>query len=127
MQTYNNLNKREKYIILVRKLKEGFISFTDDLLEVFPKCKNLFLQRIIAYQLPDTALYKILKNNIDNPFISINDEFYLQHKLCLIKGYELYLNENVKVNECFTFNDIYQNENYKISINDNIEMIWKWL
>ena len=65
MNIYNNLNKEEKYLILIRKLKEAFYSFTDDLLEVFPKNNNIFIQRIIVHQLPDTSLYKLLKKNIN--------------------------------------------------------------
>ena len=60
--------------MLVRKLKEGFLLFNDDLLEVFPKNKNLFIQRIISYQLPDTVIYKLLKEKTQNTQILPRNE-----------------------------------------------------
>jgi len=103
MNIYNNLKKQDKYLILVRKLKEAFISFNDDLLEVFPNNNNLFIQRIISYQLPDTSLFKILQNNININLINTNDECYLKFDLCFLKNYENYLNENTSSEQ---FNNI---------------------
>ena len=121
MNIYNNLNKEEKYLILVRKLKEGFISFTDDLLEVFPINNNLFFQRIISYQLPDTSLYKLLKKNIDINSIEEENETYLQN-LCFLNDYEQYLNENVS-SKYFCLNQL----NKPNELNENMDMIWKWV
>lgn len=121
MNIYNNLNKEEKYLILVRKLKEGFISFTDDLLEVFPINNNLFFQRIISHQLPDTSLYKLLKKNIDINSIEYKDEVYLK-KLYFLKDYEEYLNENVS-SKYFCLNEL----NNSNELEENIDMIWKWV
>lgn len=126
MNIYNNLEKEDKYLLLVRKLKEGFISFTDDLLEVFPNVKSLFMQRIIAYQLPDTCLYKILSKNFNYELLQIQDEYYLKYKLCFLKDYEQYLNYDCIEYKCFTFNDILDNKQQYI-MDDNIEMIWKWI
>lgn len=127
MDIFEQNNKQDKYLILVRKLKEAFITFTDDMLEVFPKCNNLFLQRIIAHQLPDTSLYKILDTNIKIENIFIQDDFYLKYQLKLLDNYYEYLNEDnntCKLN-IFSFNDI--NNEYSYIIDENIEMIWKWL
>lgn len=121
MNIYNNLNKEEKYLILVRKLKDSFIFFTDDLLEVFPNCNNLFLQRIITHQIPDTSLYKILNKNINIKQIESQDELYLKN-IIFLKDYELYLNEH-QSQKYFIFKEVCENETF----NDNIEMIWKWL
>lgn len=121
MNIYNNLNKQEKYLILVRKLKDSFIFFTDDLLEVFPECSNLFLQRIITHQLPDTSLYKILNKNINIRKIESNDNFYLKN-ITFLKDYELYLNQH-QTQKYFTFEEVCENKTF----DDNIEMIWKWL
>jgi hypothetical protein len=127
MNIYNNLKKQDKYLILVRKLKEAFISFNDDLLEVFPNNNNLFIQRIISYQLPDTSLFKILQNNININLINTNDECYLKFDLCFLKNYENYLNENNSSKEYFKFQQLLT-DNYNINIlEDNMEMIWKWL
>jgi len=139
MNIYNNLSKQEKYIILVRKLKEGFLSFCNDLLDVFPNNKNLFTQRIISYQLPDTSLYKILKKNININLIEKNNEEYLKNDLYFLKNYEQYLNENKKY-LYFTFNDLCNNSfenntgecssispNNSYLFNENIDMIWKWV
>lgn len=128
MNIYNNLNKQEKYLILIRKLKEAFISFTDDLLEVFPKNNNIFIQRIITHQLPDTSLYKLLKKNININSIEEKDILYLKHNLYFLKDYEQYLNENVSSNY-FSFNELNElNElNYSNCVDENIEMIWKWI
>ena len=134
MNIYNNLNKREKYVIIVRKLKEGFLSFCDDLLDVFPNNKNLFIQRIISYQLPDTSLYKILKKNININLIEKNDEQYLRTNLYFLKDCEQYLNENEKY-KYFTFNELcdenmiesYTYDNNLNLFNENIDMIWKWI
>ena len=127
MNIYNNLNKQEKYIILFRKLKEAFLSFTDDLLEVFPNNNNLFMQRIITYQLPDTSLFKILQNNININSINDNDEIYLKFHLYFLKNYEQYLNENNSSFKYFSFQELLTDK-YNLNIlQDNIEMIWKWL
>ena len=128
MNIYNNLSKEEKYVIIVRKLKEGFLSFCDDLLDVFPDNKNLFIQRIISYQLPDTSLYKILKKNININLIEKNDEEYLRNNLHFLKDCEQYLNKNEKYNY-FSFNELCNcsfNVNSNL-FNDNIDMIWKWI
>lgn len=130
MNIYNNLNKQDKYLLLVRKLKEAFISFTTDILEVFPKDNNLFIQLVIVNQLPDTSLYKILKNNIDSYKIISQDENYLKYNLVLLNGYEKYLNED-KLEQrkifTFSFNEILEQEYNKIMFYDNLEMIWEWL
>jgi hypothetical protein len=129
MNIYNNLSKQEKYIIIIRKLKEGFLSFCDDLLDVFPNNKNLFIQRIISYQLPDTSLYKVLKKNININLIEKKDEQYLRNNLYFLKDYEQYLNENEKY-KYFTFNELCESliDNYNSNLfNDNIDMIWKWI
>ena len=129
MNIYNNLSKQEKYIIIIRKLKEGFLSFCDDLLDVFPNNKNLFIQRIISYQLPDTSLYKVLKKNININLIEKKDEQYLRNNLYFLKDYEQYLNENEKY-KYFTFNELCESliENCNSNLfNDNIDMIWKWI
>jgi len=59
MNIYNKYNKQEKYLILVRKLKEAFLSFTTDIIDVFPNVSLLLYQYLTANQLPDTSLYKI--------------------------------------------------------------------
>jgi hypothetical protein len=125
MNIYNNLNKQEKYLILIRKLKEAFISFTDDLLEVFPKNNNIFIQRIITHQLPDTSLYKLLKKNININSIEEKDILYLKYNLYFLKDYEQYLNENISSNY-FSFKELI-NLNYSNCVDENIEMIWKWI
>ena len=125
MNIYNNLNKQEKYLILIRKLKEAFISFTDDLLEVFPKNNNIFIQRIITHQLPDTSLYKLLKKNININLIEEKNILYLKHNLYFLKDYEQYLNENVSSNY-FSFKEL-NDSNYSNCVDENIEMIWKWI
>jgi hypothetical protein len=135
MNIYNNLNKQEKYAIIIRKLKEGFLSFCDELLDVFPNNKNLFIQRIISYQLSDTSLYKILKKNININLIEKNDEQYLRNNLYFLKDYEQYLNENkTEKYKYFSFNELcnerlenYNSVNNSELFNDNIDMIWKWI
>ena len=124
MNIYNNLNKEEKYCLLVRKLKDSFIFFNDDLLEVFPNCNNLFLQRIITHQLPDTSLYKILNKNISIKHIDNKDIFYLKNNLIFLKDYELYLNEH-QTQKYFIFKEICEINSF--SFDENMEMIWKWL
>lgn len=131
MNIYNNLNKQEKYLILIRKLKEAFISFTDDLLEVFPKNNNLFIQRIIIHQLPDTSLYKLLKKNINIDLIEERDIYYLKYNLYFLKDYEEYLNEKISSNY-FSFKQLTELVNFDKpqsteSFDENIEMIWKWI
>ena len=120
----NNIN--HKYLMLVRKLKEGFLSFNDDLLEVFPQNKNLFIQRIISYQLPDTVLYKLLKNNINFEFIENKDEYYLKHELYFLKNYNNYISCGYKkklfIQDLFTFHEL----SYDI-LDENINTIWNWL
>jgi hypothetical protein len=127
MDIFEHHNKQDKYLILVRKLKEAFITFTDDMLEVFPKCNDLFMQRIIAHQLPDTSLYKILDNNMNIEKIFIQDDFYLKHQLKLLNNYHQYLNEEYYACklDVFTFN--YLNNVHTNTLEDNIDMIWKWL
>lgn len=130
MNIYNNLSKEEKYVIIVRKLKEGFLSFCDDLLDVFPDNKNLFIQRIISYQLPDTSLYKILKKNININLIEKNDEEYLRNNLHFLKDCEQYLNKNEKY-KYFYLNELYdERDNCVVNLDvfdNNIDMIWKWI
>lgn len=131
MNIYNNLNKQEKYLILTRKLKEAFISFTDDLLEVFPKNNNLFIQRIIIHQLPDTSLYKLLKKNININLIEERDIYYLKYNLYFLKNYEEYLNEKIS-SSYFSFKQLTELVNFDESqsgesFDENIEMIWKWI
>ena len=120
----NNIN--HKYLMLVRKLKEGFLSFNDDLLEVFPQNKNLFIQRIISYQLPDTVLYKLLKNNINFEFVENKDEYYLKYELCFLKNYNNYISCGYKkklfIQDLFTFHEL----SYDI-LDENIDTIWNWL
>jgi hypothetical protein len=120
----NNIN--HKYLMLVRKLKEGFLSFNDDLLEVFPQNKNLFIQRIISYQLPDTVLYKLLKNNINFEYIENKDEYYLKCELYFLKNYNNYIScgykKNLFIQDLFTFNELSENILY-----ENIDTIWNWL
>jgi hypothetical protein len=125
MNIYNNLNKEEKYLILVRKLKEGFISFIDDLLQVFPQNNNLFIQRIIAHQLPDTSLYKILNNNVNIHLINSKDEMYLK-QLCFLKGYHEYLNENEILTTNLSIFELNKSDT-QLTIDENINMIWEWL
>ena len=115
-----------KYLLYVRKLKEGFLSFTDDLLEVFPKNNNLFMQRILSYQLPDTSLYKILNNNMNYELIFKEDENELM-KLKMMNHYENYMNLNTDIYDCFMFNEVLTDKHNMNIYNDNIEMIWKWL
>lgn len=121
----NNINNN--YLMLVRKLKEGFLSFNDDLLEVFPQNKNLFMQRIISYQLPDTVLYKLLKDNINFEFIENKDEYYLKYELFFLKNYDKYMSCGYKkklfIQDLFMFHELYDNN----SFNENIDIIWKWL
>jgi hypothetical protein len=125
MNIFNKLSQEEKYLILVRKLKEAFLSFTDNLLDVFTD-KNLFLQRIISYQIPDTVLYIVLKNNIDIELIENQDESYLKYNLCFLKDYVNYVNENFYKNEdCFMFK--YICDRNVIEFEENIEVIWNWM
>ena len=126
MNIYNNLNKEEKYLILVRKLKEAFYSFTDDLLEVFPKNNNIFIQRIIVHQLPDTSLYKLLKKNININLIEEKDILYLKCDLYFLKDYEQYLNENISSNY-FSFKELINLNDSNSTLEENIEMIWDWI
>uniref|UniRef100_A0A6C0I518 Uncharacterized protein n=1 Tax=viral metagenome TaxID=1070528 RepID=A0A6C0I518_9ZZZZ len=126
MDIFENYNKQDKYLILVRKLKEAFITFTDDMLEVFPKYNDLFMQRIIAHQLPDTSLYKILDNNMNIEKIFIQDDFYLKYQLKLLDNYHQYLNEEYNVCKLDVFSFNYLSNKYDI-FEDNIDMIWKWL
>jgi hypothetical protein len=126
MNIYNNLNKEEKYLILVRKLKEAFYSFTDDLLEVFPKNNNIFIQRIIVHQLPDTSLYKLLKKNININLIEEKDILYLKYDLYFLKDYEQYLNENISSNY-FSFKELINLNDSNSTLEENIEMIWDWI
>ena len=126
MNIYNNLNKEEKYLILIRKLKEAFYSFTDDLLEVFPKNNNIFIQRIIVHQLPDTSLYKLLKKNININLIEEKDILYLKYHLYFLKDYEEFLNENISSNY-FSFKEIINLNDSNSTLEENIEMIWDWI
>ena len=126
MNIYNNLNKEEKYLILVRKLKEAFYSFTDDLLEVFPKNNTIFIQRIIVHQLPDTSLYKLLKKNININLIEEKDILYLKYDLYFLKDYEQYLNENISSNY-FYFKELINLNDSNSTLEENIEMIWDWI
>jgi hypothetical protein len=124
----NNINS--KYLIFVRKLKESFLLFNDNLLEVFPTNKNLFIQRVISYQLPDIVLYKLLKNNINFDFIENKDEYYLNYELCFLKNYENYMscgykNNNLLTYKLFTFKELYNNDN--TTYFENIDIIWNWL
>ena len=123
----NNINS--KYLIFVRKLKESFLLFNDNLLEVFPTNKNLFIQRVISYQLPDIVLYKLLKNNINFDFIENKDEYYLNYELCFLKNYENYMscgykNNNLLTYNLFTFQELYKNNTTYF---ENIDIIWNWL
>jgi hypothetical protein len=127
MNIFNNYSNQDKYLILVRKLKEAFLSFHSDLIEVFPKGNNLFLQYIVVNQLPDTCLYKILQKNIDIELIEIEDEYYLKNNLILLKDYEKYLNEIDSVKKYFEFSQILNSDNNNILFEENKEMIWKWL
>lgn len=127
MNIFNNYSNKDKYLILVRKLKDAFLSFHSDLIEVFPKGNNLFWQYIIVEQLPDTCLYKILHKNINIPLIEIEDEYYLKHNLILLKDYEEYLNETKSVKYYFEFSQILNSNNNIILFEENKEMIWKWL
>jgi hypothetical protein len=124
----NNINS--KYLIFVRKLKESFLLFNDNLLEVFPTNKNLFIQRVISYQLPDIVLYKLLKNNINFDFIENKDEYYLNYELCFLKNYENYMscgykNNNLLTYNLFTFQELYNKDN--TTYFENIDIIWNWL
>ena len=128
MNIFNNYSNQDKYLILVRKLKEAFLSFHSDLIEVFPKGNNLFMQYIVVNQLPDTCLYKILQKNIDIELIETEDEYYLKNNLILLKDYEKYLNEIDSVKKYFEFSQILNSDNNNnILFEENKEMIWKWL
>jgi len=128
MNIFNNYSNQDKYLILVRKLKEAFLSFHSDLIEVFPKGNNLFMQYIVVNQLPDTCLYKILQKNINIELIEIEDEYYLKNNLILLKDYEKYLNEIDSVKKYFEFSQILNSDNNNnILFEENKEMIWKWL
>jgi hypothetical protein len=137
MNIYNKYNKQEKYLILVRKLKEAFLSFTTDIIDVFPNVSLLLYQYLTANQLPDTSLYKILKNNIDKEMIENENEDYLMNDLILLKDSEQYLNEskeykNSSYNTYFHFKSLqFDNkgcsQDYKILYEENKDMIWKWL
>ena len=134
MNIYNNLSNKSKYLILIRKLKEAFTSFTYDLIDVFPKDNFLFLQLIIINQLPDTSLYELLNQNLYFDFIDNEDEYYLKYNLILLKGYEYYLNEPIpknileeKENKYFKFEQLLNTENNNNLFEENKEMIWKWL
>jgi len=126
MNIYNNLTRESKYLILVRKLKEAFISFTSDLLDVFPKDNYLFRQLIITNQLPDTSLFYILNQNIDLELIENEDENYLKYHLIMLHNYEYYLNSD-KDMKYFKFEQILNTNNNIILFEENKEMIWKWL
>ena len=123
-------SKSERSCVIVersrREYQEAFILFNDDLLDVFPNNKNLFLQRIIAYQLPNVSLFRILKKNINLDSIDKEDELYLKFNLCFLKEYELYMNENFLKYDYFTFKEICNNESLNL-FEENIEMIWKWV
>ena len=128
MNIFNNYSNQDNYLILVRKLKEAFLSFHSDLIEVFPKGNNLFMQYIVVNQLPDTCLYKILQKNIDIELIETEDEYYLKNNLILLKDYEKYLNEIDSVKKYFEFSQILNSDNNNnILFEENKEMIWKWL
>ena len=133
MNIYNNLSRESKHLILVRKLKEAFISFTSDLLDVFPKDNYLFLQLIVTNQLPDTSLFNLLNKNINLELIENEDEYYLKYNLIMLKDYEYYLNEiyeksNLdKDNKYFKFEQILNTKSNIFLFEENKEMIWKWL
>lgn len=133
MNIFEKISNQDKVLIIIRKLKEGFLGLTDDLLEVFPNNKNLFLQRIISYQIPDTILYKLLKKNINVEFVKNKDEYYLKYELCFLKEYNTYINENNDLNinciksNIFKFDELCKTNQSSELIDENIDLIWKWI
>lgn len=124
----NNYNNKDKYLVLVRKLKEALLSFYSELIELFPKGNNLLLQYIVVNQLPDTCLYKLLYKNINIELIEIEDDNYLKNNLNLLKDYERYLNEKDSLKKYyFDFSQILNSDNNINLFEENKEMIWKWL
>jgi hypothetical protein len=119
----------EKYFLkekLQNKIKNEFLLFLDDLLHVFPNNKNLFMCRIITYQLDKEDVCDMLYNelfNIKNLQLDINtqkninslfDINFLNYDSKLTNGIQFKLKE---------LNDLYNGNDY----DEHNKCIYNWI
>lgn len=112
------MNNLEKYEFVIKKLKKEFLSFIDDILDVFPNNTDILLNRIFAYQLSENMLIENLYKNINFECIENRNEYYLINELVFFKSEE-FINK-----EKYIFKNIWNTDGMNET---NKELIWKWM
>jgi len=111
------------------RIKNEFISFLNDLLQVFPNNSKLFMCRIVTHQIDKEEICIMLENELLNLTTkeSVFDINFLNYKNKYIQNIEfklkdLYSSQNLKKD---VFNK--QNEIIKNKENNEFECIYNWI
>lgn len=112
------------------KIKNGFISFLDDLLEVFPKNKNLFMCRVITYQIDKEDICEMLYNELYSydkiKYIEYKHDYANSiHNSVFNINFLNYKNKDLTNNIQFKLNDLYNTSKYEE--HEEYECIIKWI
>lgn len=112
------------------RIKNEFISFLNDLLQVFPNNSKLFMCRIVTHQIDKEEICIMLENELLNLTTkeSVFDINFLNYKNKYIQNIEfklkdLYSSQNLKKDVFNKQNEIIKNkENY-----NEFECIYNWI
>lgn len=112
---------------LQNKIKNEFVSFLDDLLNVFPKNKNLFMCRIITHQVDKEEVCDMLHSEL---YDCVNDSFktFTQDKMNSLFEMNL-LNYKENITNCIQFklNDLYNISNVNDHYEEYNNCIYNWM
>jgi len=134
--TVKQNNKNNTYNLrsdIQDKIKNGFISFLDDLLEVFPKNKNLFMCRVITHQIDKEDVCEMLYNELYD-YNKIKETEYKHdfinsiYNIIFNINFLNYKNKDITNNIQFKLNDLYNSNNTNNQeYHEEYECIIKWI